>query len=614
MPKEKQQPQPPVWARELSEKYQSGISYTFLVHGNIHDYVGGIAGQTLRNYLLASFSSREIVVYWNMKSGFVIPDAAMRHRFAEIVGLPLQQAAPQPPGRASGFASGLNTVSQQGTDLVETLAKVKNPSAALELLTRLLEYKPKKRAGEEEKPFPVSVILDYSEYIVPETNGIPSEQERLAIVTLMEWARDPLIASHDAIIVMIASDATQVNERLRQSGARWEQIEIPYPDFAERAAFMRQLVEAAGDVAMEEGFSYEDFARLTTGLRLIDLEDILLRASFLHEPISQRLVKSRKDEIMRSEYAELLQVEEADFGFESIGGMAEIKAFVRDTIITSMRSGHLRLVPQGMLLIGPPGTGKTRFSRALSKEAGVTFVVLQLEKIFIKWVGDTERRLAHALYAIKQMAPAIVFIDEIDQAFQRGESGDSGVSNRVFKHLMEFMSDTSLRGRVLFIAATNRPDLMDAALLRPGRFDVKIPFFSPNAAERAAILTILTQAAFPDTELPDEEVFRELALQMEGYSGAELENVVGKAANVFARGTKTIAEALQYAYETIIPGASQSVDAMTRLALLYCNDLELVPVEYRELARQLRHPQAQQALHEELEEAQPAYTRRKREL
>src|SRR5437764_1409283 len=87
MPKQQIKPQPPPWASELSEKYQSGIAYTFILHGNVQDYIGGVAGQSLKQYLLASFATRDIVVYWNMESGFYLPTQEMRERFAEIVGI-----------------------------------------------------------------------------------------------------------------------------------------------------------------------------------------------------------------------------------------------------------------------------------------------------------------------------------------------------------------------------------------------------------------------------------------------------------------------------------------------------------------------------------------------
>src|SRR5712692_3397731 len=272
--------------------------------------------------------------------------------------------------------------------------------------------------------------------------------------------------------------------------------------------------------------------------------------------------------------------------------MNEVKEDLRESIIAPMHSGQSRLVPQGMLLMGPAGTGKTRLARALAKEAGVTFVELQPSKIFAKFVGDTERRLERAITAIKAMTPCIAFIDETDQAISRGESGDSGVSNRVFKRLMEVMSDTTLRGKVLWIGATNRPDLLDTALLRPGRLDKKIPILAPDAKERASILSVLTKFAFSQEKLPTEQEYLQLADLMENYTGAEIEGIIGKAVALHAREKLSVIQALTQAYERIIP-TTQNIEAMTRLALMHCNDLDLVPAHLRELARSVRHPQSQ---------------------
>jgi SpoVK/Ycf46/Vps4 family AAA+-type ATPase len=407
---------------------------------------------------------------------------------------------------------------------------------------------------------------------------------------------------------LIVNDLHDLNERLRKSSARWEPISIPFPSLEERAAFLNRLLsDGSLPVELAPDTDLISLARLTTGLGYVHLEDICLRAHFLGQPLSPALVKARKQEIMRSEFDEVLSILEPEFGFEAIGGMEEVKNDLRATVIAPMRSGNLRVVPQGCLLMGPAGTGKTRLARALAKEAGVTFVELQPAKIYSRWVGDTEARLERALAAISAWRPCIMFVDEIDQAMQRGEgdSGDSGVSARVFKKLMEFLSDTTLRGHVLFLASTNRPDLLDPALRRPGRLDKKIPILPPDAEERAAILAVLTQAAFPGEEQawPDAETYQRLAAQMERYTGAELEGVVGKAAQLRAANASSIAQALQEAFERILP-TTQQIEEMTRLALLSCNDLDLVPSEYRAWARELRQPKNAQ-LEEDQEEQAP---------
>jgi len=613
--------QPPAWANELAIKYQSNIAHAFLIHGNVPDYVGGLAGQTLKNYLIESFSSRDLVICWDRASGFSLPTAKMRQTFVEIAGIPIPGGSPGGTGasvRGAGLASGLNraAASTGSADLAAILEKIRKPEDALDALSRVLHWRPsRKSGGEEPDPFRIAVILDYAESVAPATEAAASEIDRTTLVTLNSWGRDRAIGDREHIIILIANELHDLNERLRRSSARWEHIEVPFPDMSERQAFLESLLASDPEMHLAEGLATQEMARLTTGLRYIDLEDILLRASFQQRAVDRVLIKGRKDEIMSSEFADVLHIAEVETGFESLGGLEDVKRDLLDTVVAPMRSGDVRLVPQGILLMGPAGTGKTRLAKALAKEAGVTFVELDLSKIFSKWVGDTERRLERALGAIVAWRPCIVFVDEIDQSVGRGESGDSGVSNRVFKRLMEVMADTTLRGHVLWICASNRPDLIDAALLRPGRLDKKIPILAPDANERAAILAVLTRAGFAgasEKDVPTSEQYARLAEPMIDYTGAEMEGIVGKAVQLRARHHQlSILEALQQAYEKIIP-TTQNIALMTRLALLHCNDLDLVPAEHRELARALRHPATRAELLDEQQDEAELSPRRPR--
>jgi SpoVK/Ycf46/Vps4 family AAA+-type ATPase len=608
---------PPTWGQELSSRYNAGIVHAFLLHGNVGDYVGGQPDQTLRSYLLASFAKREVVIYWNRATGFFFAKQTMKRQFAEMCGLMAQVR--QTPSGMRGLGSALGAASG-GVDPLALIDQAgRQPAAALGLIDQALrqEVQMAKRSGSEteiEQSPRLAVIIDYAESIVPQSDAAASPEDRQALVMMAEWGKDASIGRREHIIVLIASDLHDVHERLRRSGARWEQLEIPFPGLEERCAFAQTLLDDPEiQVTLGNGFSIDELARMTTGLRYIDIEDIILRASYHKRPVTAALVKSRKDEIVNSEFEEVLQLVDHEFGFESVGGMEEVKNDLLKNVIQPMKSGQLRRVPQGILFMGPAGTGKTRLARALAKEAGVTFVELQPSKIFSKWVGDTEKRLERALTAIKMMTPCVVFIDEIDQAVGRGESGDSGVSNRVFKRLMEVMSDTSLRGRVVWIAASNRPDLLDAALLRPGRLDKKIPILAPDAGERAAILSVLTRQAFDSQSLPTQVEYHDLANQMEGYTGAEIEAVVGKAVQLQGEHEWSVPKALTEAFDRIIP-STQDIERMTQLALAHCNDLDLVPSHLRDLARSVRRQgQVSHQTEESAAEKSPTI-RRQREL
>jgi len=193
-------------------------------------------------------------------------------------------------------------------------------------------------------------------------------------------------------------------------------------------------------------------------------------------------------------------------------------------------------------------------AEAVAGEAGINFVILNLARILGSYVGVSERNLEKALRAIHSLAPVGVFIDEIDQAISRGGGGDSGVSSRIFKRLLEVMSDTGNRGRVLFLAATNRPDLLDAALRRPGRFDKKIPFLIPDPEERAAIFSVMARAyGLADALI----VPPECVARTEGWTGAEIEAAVIKALEVAEDEGLSPSEALAYAQYGAVKLAGQ---------------------------------------------------------
>lgn len=193
-------------------------------------------------------------------------------------------------------------------------------------------------------------------------------------------------------------------------------------------------------------------------------------------------------------------------------------------------SGHpliTRTIPMGILFLGPPGTGKTLIAKAFAKMCNTNFVILGDFRSM--WVGQSERNLSKALELIRSLSPVIVFMDEIDQSEgSRGESGDSGVGKRIFSKLLQFMSDTSLRGKVLWIAASNRPDLIDAALKRAGRFDMTIPFFLPGPEERQKIFEIHLKNEAIDYSNITASIWSELVQQTRGFTGAEIEVLVNE--------------------------------------------------------------------------------------
>jgi transitional endoplasmic reticulum ATPase len=183
--------------------------------------------------------------------------------------------------------------------------------------------------------------------------------------------------------------------------------------------------------------------------------------------------------------------------------------------------------PKGILLYGPPGTGKTLLAKAVATESGANFIAIRGPEVLSKWVGESEKAIREVFRRAREVAPAVVFFDEIDSiAPVRGQSFDSGVTDRIVNQLLTEMDGIVPLSNVVILAATNRPDILDPALLRPGRFDRVIYVPPPDKEARKQILKIHTKKV----PLAKDVDLDRLAELTEGYTGADLAALVREAA------------------------------------------------------------------------------------
>lgn len=548
----------PGWVKEFSAKFTQGISHAFLLHFNVTDYV--LPGVSLRDYIARTMASREIVVFYNRAEGFVFPLESHKTRFMEILGLNT------PQGLADAKMAGL-------TDPVGPSRN--DPRVCLGMITKLL------RMGKPENKL-ACVVIEYAESLFPE--GAGGGEDRTNLVLAQSWGRDPQVMASGNLVFMIAEEIEGVARPLRQASSRWEEISIPLPDKQARLDYIAWYMENARD--FETDLTDTQIANATAFLQLVHIEDIFLRASE-EGTLTLEQIKERKAEIISGEFSDVLEIWEPVSGFEAIGGLELMKDFFRKNLINPLATGNVNRIPKGVLMMGPAGTGKSVMAEAIAKEAKVNSGQLNLSKIFDKFVGSTERNLEKIVRAMISLAPFICLIDEIDQSVSRGEQGDSGVSNRVFKRLLEIMADESLRGKVIFLTATNRPDLMDAALKRPGRLDKKVAFFVPNRTEREAILNVMISRYIAENH--DQNLGDYVLDQTEGWTGAELVEVARKAAEIMDDSHEDISlsDSLSQAVDRLCP-TTQNIQDMTALAMAEINDLDLVPPEYREQWKAIR--------------------------
>lgn len=235
------------------------------------------------------------------------------------------------------------------------------------------------------------------------------------------------------------------------------------------------------------------------------------------------IVDNDTDIIIKTESVDVEDSNGMSITYDDIGGLEGELKRVREIIELPLKHPELfdRLgidPPKGVLLYGPPGTGKTLIAKAVANECKVNFISVKGPEIMSKWMGDSEKAVRQIFKKAKQIAPSIIFLDEIDAiAPKRGHSSDSGTTERVVNQLLTSMDGFEDMERVMVVGATNRPDIIDPALLRPGRFDSLTLVPLPDVKDREAILRLNTKNMHLDNV-----DFKILAAKTEWFSGADI--------------------------------------------------------------------------------------------
>lgn len=528
-----------MWYQEFINKYKAGISHQFLFHFNVRDLIDNY--RHLDRYLFEEFikpRNFSIIAFYDISKGLTFLDPGMEKEFNIIT-------------------------SNEAADLLYSM-----PSKIFPHIDRAL------------KNTKMALFIDHVEKIVPSGDiaGM-SLEERMALIWLSEWSVNPKISAVGSAIFMLADNLADVSRELLKSSFRIEPVLVGLPGEEERRAYITHLLS---NNEIKTDITTDEFAKLSSGLSKKSIKDIKLKAEAEAVPITFDFIKEKKHSVLKKEYGDVLEFIYPEIGFEDIGGMDKAKSYLMNNVVQPVKKGDLRRVPMGILLCGPSGTGKTLLVNALAKSSGFNCVKIDMSRILGQYVGESEKNFKKCLLGAQSQQPVIVFVDELDTTFRRGDSGDSGVGRNIFSEFLQFTGNTNNRGKVIFIAATNRPDLLDAALKRAGRFDKKIPILLPETAERADIFKIIIRKYGFETDIADFTAFAE---QTENYTGAEIEIVVRKAYELAnedeTEGSILTEEILKEAILRCRP-STQQVQFMTRLAIEECDDKDLLPEKYRD--------------------------------
>jgi SpoVK/Ycf46/Vps4 family AAA+-type ATPase len=554
----------PQWAQQVRHRYEGGVASVFCLHSNIRDLQPfGNQYLPLPQFIVKAFTGgKQLVLFYSIRTGVTFADPAMEREFCQFLAVHFSLSGD----------SGLAAAVRNGTLPPHVQDMFKNPSFALPLLQKLLETRDK-----------VALIIEDAETLAPNQElAFLSMDDRRNIAILRNWAENPNIRQRDNFVFWLTENLSDLNARLRTGTPHLDLAEIPYPAYEERLAFIQN--ELADSKVKLHDLTAEQFAHLTAGLNLAYIRALIMEARKSREPLTAQHIRQRKEEIFREEYGGLIKVHEPEYGLEMVAGLEPVKRLLR-LVAFILRSGKRQDAPMGIGFVGPPGTGKTYIVKAFAKEVGLPLV--EVGNVREMWVGASERNADKVISLLRSMVPVIVFYDEIDQAYgRRGEIGDSGVSQRLWAKFSTFMADTSLRGLMLTIWATNRPDLVDEAIKRPDRAgDIKIPLFFA-AEDPEAVLKINAKKRGFQLEEFD---FAPIVEKVKGFSPAELNAVLTQARWFALEDNSPVItfDHLMRAATTYTPSRNEQMIAyMEALAALECTDQRLLVPPYSEMSRE----------------------------
>jgi len=397
---------------------------------------------------------------------------------------------------------------------------------------------------------PSIIFVDELDAIAPKREDVTGEVER-RVVAQMLALMDGLSGRGNVIVIGATNRPGALDPALRRPGRFDREIEISVPDKKGRHEVLQihtrgmplaQDVDLNKLAAMTHGYTGADLSALGRETAMKALRRYLPQINLEEERIPPAVLEKMEvtmDDFVGA-YKEVtptamreVYIEVSSVHWEDAGGLDDVKQHLKEAVEWPLKTPEIftRLgirPPKGILMYGPPGCGKTLLARAVATESEANFISIKGPEVFSKWVGESEKAIREVFRKARMAAPAVIFLDEIDSLTPRRGMGmsDSGVSERVISQLLTEMDGITTLQDIVVIAATNRPDMVDSAVIRPGRFDRLIYVPEPDDKSRYQIFKIYTKGMPISSDVD----LNQLAMMTKYYSGADIESLCREAA------------------------------------------------------------------------------------
>jgi hypothetical protein len=556
----------PSWAEEMRDLFKSGSVAQFVLHGNIFDVVPAAGPSGRRLLSLKAFLDEVMFEKYDTVLQYDRGRGIRATRGAEDFGEWLKLA-----------------LGDQST----SLAQLREPGAAMELIDRYLlrTLNLQSLRGKEVAARKIAVIIDFAEFVVPRGDAVQLGGAFSAnVVKALGWANDPAVLQSNIVTVLLTEGLHDLNELIVQN-PHATTLRVPLPSEEEMVDYLRVLTATVlPELPSRCDVPLDLLGRRLTGLSRVGARTLLSLALKNDQRISAQWLSQRKKEQIERECQGLLEFLESPYTLDHVAGLDSVKGWLReDTQL--LRKGLLHALPMGYLISGRIGTGKTFLVECWAGELGIPCVVFK--NFRDRWVGATESNLEKIFSILHALGQVVVFVDEADQAAGKrgGGDSDSGLSGRVYAMLAKEMSDTRNRGKIIWVFATSRPDLVEVDLKRQGRLDVHIPLFPPETPQEARelLLSIARKLKVPlsDADLPE---FSEKL----GLGGNELEGVLVRALRTHELGAEPkqpLKAVLGAVLSEVRPSPhTRKLEYMDLVAVKECTDVRFLPPRYRDIA------------------------------